>query len=1166
MRRIGVDIRTIAFQNSAVRGIGNYALNHIGAVLKSDRDFDVVLYCEPGSEESVQKSLGGDSLDIRGTNRYRKSDVDLVHICDPMNLYEFSEHPLESFRHDLQSVTFYDIIPYRYYFATLSEELKKAYLLRLKGYLDSNCPFLAISSFTAKDLVDTFQVAPDRVITIMAGLNTSSLPKSARMQQDLARRLGITSRYFMHIGACDPHKNFDAVLDCFLARRKLDPDIQLVVVGDHTGFLARYAKLCLEQQVKGVIFTGFLQRHEVETLLQHAVALLFLSRYEGFGFPVLEAMANGCPVISTAVTSIPEVAGDAALLFDPEDLQGIDGAMRQLLSSPDSRESLRAKGLRQAASFSWEKTAQMTIAAWEGQLARAGAHRTPTLSAPAAPLRVLFDISVLGLSLLNETSRTGVFRVVEQLALGLASRREIELFFCSIHGTTHDAPQVAEACRHYLADSPTLRQIPFFEGNLPQTDVYHSPYHMLSPRVTDRVRFLMIHDLIALRHPEFFMPQQVDEARALLRSIRPDDFLLANSQATKNDFCQFTDFPPERVFLTPLAPSRKLFSPCSDRHRLQAVREKYGIGSRPYLLSLCTLEPRKNLEHIIRSFARLVHDTTVCPDLLLVLVGTQGWAYEPILEAAGGDPQVAGRIVLTGYAPDEELAPLYSGARAFVYMSHYEGFGLPPLEAMECGTPVITSNTSSLPEVVGDAGLLLDPRDQEGLCQAMREVATNDELHREMSRRSPLQAARFSWERFLTQTIDAYRSASPALPREAGRTDIPGDAIDRAGFRTPKRAQSSRPARRLPVTVIDGVFFQLNNTGIARVWLAILSQWAGTEFGDSVVVLDRIKTAPRIPGIRYRIVPAYDIARQEWDRAMLQQVCDDEGADLFVSTYYTTPLTTPSVFLAHDMIPEFTNYFDLAEPQWQEKHHAISRASAFIAVSRSTAVDLGRLYPELAERVVVAHNGIDREFFSPAPAGEVQRFRERHGLTKPYFVFVGRLNGYKNGRLLLDAVTRLPDPENYTLLFIGGQPELQASLQALAGDADVRVTRLSDQELRLAYCGAAALVYPSKYEGFGLPILEAMGCNCPVITCQNSSLQEVAGAAALYVSPDDPGELASALQQIQMPEVRNQLIKMGARQAGKFSWEKMAGIIQEVICDHPNATERLRAPRESRHV
>jgi glycosyltransferase involved in cell wall biosynthesis len=120
---------------------------------------------------------------------------------------------------------------------------------------------------------------------------------------------------------------------------------------------------------------------------------------------------------------------------------------------------------------------------------------------------------------------------------------------------------------------------------------------------------------------------------------------------------------------------------------------------------------------------------------------------------------VRDRIVMTGYVAEDDLAPLYSGALAFVYPSLYEGFGLPPLEAMQCGTPVITSNTSSLPEVVGDAGIMVDPLDQDALCDALSRVHGSAALRRELSRRSLARARQFSWERCIDQTLAAYRTA-----------------------------------------------------------------------------------------------------------------------------------------------------------------------------------------------------------------------------------------------------------------------------------------------------------------------------------------------------------------------------------------------------------------------
>jgi glycosyltransferase involved in cell wall biosynthesis len=215
------------------------------------------------------------------------------------------------------------------------------------------------------------------------------------------------------------------------------------------------------------------------------------------------------------------------------------------------------------------------------------------------------------------------------------------------------------------------------------------------------------------------------------------------------------------VFVIPLAADPEVFHPVADPEPMRRVRRRYGLPEGPYLLSLNTLEPRKNIEHTVRAFTTLVREQGV-PGLNLVLVGAKGWKYEGIMKALEGAGEARGRVVLAGFVADEDLAPLYSGATAFVYPSLYEGFGLPPLEAMQCGTPVITSNTSSLPEVVGDAAIMVDPRDADALCAAMLKVYGDGSLREQMRARSLARAGLFSWERFTRQTLDAYRTALAA--------------------------------------------------------------------------------------------------------------------------------------------------------------------------------------------------------------------------------------------------------------------------------------------------------------------------------------------------------------------------------------------------------------------
>ncbi|MEZ2229059.1 MAG: class I SAM-dependent methyltransferase [Microcoleus sp.] len=342
-----------------------------------------------------------------------------------------------------------------------------------------------------------------------------------------------------------------------------------------------------------------------------------------------------------------------------------------------------------------------------------------------------------------------------------------------------------------------------------------------------------------------------------------------------------------------------------------------------------------------------------------------------------------------------------------------------------------------------------------------------------------------------------------------------------------------------PTIVIDGVFFQLYRTGIARVWKSLLEEWAKDGFSQHLIILDRAGTAPKIAGVRYLTIPAYNYETTDADREMLQQVCDREGADLFISTYYTTPLSTPSVFMAHDMIPEVLQA-NLNEPMWKEKHHGIRHASGYISVSENTARDLTRFFPEITlESIIVAYEGVD-SLFSPASHNDINSFKTKYGISKPYFLSVGGGADYKNTILLFQAFGKLASKQGFEIICTGSGVVLEGELRNYTSGTVVHKLQLSDEELSLAYSGAVALIYPSKYEGFGLPVLEALACGCPVITCPNASIPEVAGEAALYVNDEDVEGLTDALCEVQKPKIRNSLIAAGLQQAQKFSWLKMA--------------------------
>lgn len=291
--------------------------------------------------------------------------------------------------------------------------------------------------------------------------------------------------------------------------------------------------------------------------------------------------------------------------------------------------------------------------------------------------------------------------------------------------------------------------------------------------------------------------------------------------------------------------------------------------------------------------------------------------------------------------------------------------------------------------------------------------------------------------------------------------------------------------------------------------------------------------------------PTYKDFYNADDSALIQRVCDAWGIDVFTSTYYTTPLTTPMFLVVYDMIPEVYG-FDLTHRHWQEKSLAISYARRHICISQCTSDDLRRHYPGF-DRTMVAHPGCDRTVFRPVNGVDVMAFRQLVGFDRrPYVVTVGSREqhlGYKNGRLLFDAIIELGF-DDFDILCIGGESSISAELLA-AMSSKVKVERLSlsDTELAAAYSGAVGLVYPSLYEGFGLPVLEAMSCGCPVVTTSRGSLSEVAGDACLAIDGSSRIELVAALKLLGTESKRQDLRRAGLERSMGFDWSVMASAI-----------------------
>lgn len=276
---------------------------------------------------------------------------------------------------------------------------------------------------------------------------------------------------------------------------------------------------------------------------------------------------------------------------------------------------------------------------------------------------------------------------------------------------------------------------------------YTIPPFMPCPVITS------IHDVSFKRHPEFFSRKD----RFILdigvrRTGRQAARIFAISEYTKAEICELYSIGEDRVDVVyPGADSQ--FRPCDRAESREIVNSKYGVDG-PFILTLGVIQPRKNLSRLLEGFdiCRRSHGF----EHKLVIAGKYGWMEENLtrrIEELG----LTDDVVLTGYVPYEDLPYLYSAAGLFVYPSVYEGFGLPPLEAMACGTPVITGDRSSLPEVVGDAGAMVDPYKPEAFANAILEALADEPMRIKMSRKGLIQAQKFTWPRMARQVDALYR-------------------------------------------------------------------------------------------------------------------------------------------------------------------------------------------------------------------------------------------------------------------------------------------------------------------------------------------------------------------------------------------------------------------------
>lgn len=299
-------------------------------------------------------------------------------------------------------------------------------------------------------------------------------------------------------------------------------------------------------------------------------------------------------------------------------------------------------------------------------------------------------------------------------------------------------------------------------------DLLHST-DFIPPLYTTVPTVITVHDLAFLHWPHFLTKDSAAYYGQIDPAVRHAQHIIVPSESTKQDLTAMLGVPPIKISVIYEA-ADELFVPLPLEQTRAEVMKKYHLPE-SFVLFVGTIEPRKNVDGLIRAFHHLRNKYGV-NETALVIAGGGGWLYDETLELIR-QLKLEQSVFLLGRIPDEELHKLYVAARCHVLAAHYEGFGLPPLEAMACGTPTIVSNVSSLPEVVGDAALLVDPANWEEIAVAIHRLLSDDQLHAELREKGLQRASYFSWESAARRTMEVYRlvgNSSAVIPAATTQT------------------------------------------------------------------------------------------------------------------------------------------------------------------------------------------------------------------------------------------------------------------------------------------------------------------------------------------------------------------------------------------------------------
>ncbi len=1109
---IAIDARTFYYSDSVSRGIGHYALYHITAIVEARPLWNFVLLAETDQPPTCLTSLLlRKNVSIAVIDEVNILAYDMVHIPDPMNLGCGFDSPFRLFRGSRGSIIFYDLTPLRFYWDKFDNHFRTAYKSRLDQIKNGNWSILTISDFTRVDFLREFSMLEDRefsklqdrTTTIMAGLNQSydSFSPDSHSIQKCIDQYGIKGPFFIHVGALDDHKNFQTVIRAFTSLP--DGMAQLIVVGKKNATISLVESYINKAGIKGFLFVGFIPRAELEFLYKAASALIFMSKYEGFGFPVLEAMAQGCPVIASNVTSIPEVVGQSGILLDPSDIAGLTQAMIRLISSDVVKNEFRKKGLARSKLFTWDETVAKTLLIWE---------------------------KIIGLKNISSESLSELSTNILDSAIvstGFVSRSNSPAEQIGGCSTQNVPPPPTSAPPDLDLSVPVRWLAPIFNpsgyaseainfllpldnrctlGTLHHTKIYSLDFTRgLVP--ADRQRLLQMCSrfqalkggIVVFHNPAAGLTRVPDADYSIVRSmfetdrIPPDwvaacnrmDEVWVPSQFNVETFAA-SGVERSKLVVIPGAVDSEFFDPA--RHTVYPLPNR----ARFNFLSIFEWSSRKGWDVLLAAYLReFSADDDVCLWLRTYLFSKpDGDPTEAILQriqeftaSLGLDGKNLPRIELIAeQVPSDQLPGLYLACDCYVAPSRGEGWGRPQHEAMLMERPVIATNWSANTEfMTPDNSYLLDYEvvDTQGLepelshykghrwanpsetnlRTLMRHVFTHPEEARIKGQAARKHMARhYNREAVADRVIHRLQHIERSL-KQYGLVPAPVTQI---------HASTSVDEDSLTTLAIDGSFFDLGSLSSVNRGL-----------------LQALDAEPSIrAGGVCRTVAPVGVALPPEIQSVMRRV------------FRNAPLTT-EITVRHEWPPRWDKpqrgawvliqpwEFGSIPAEWAAQAQNVDEIWCPSRYVRSLYLQAG--IP--TEKLKVLPNGHNPLVHHPNAASTPIATRKRFK-----FLFVGGTIARKGADLLLATFLKTFSRSDDVCLVIkdfGGQSAYQGQTlaerirSAQADTASPEIVyldqELPEQELAGLYTACDCLVHPYRGEGFGLPVLEAMACALPVI-------------------------------------------------------------------------------------